>query len=148
VEEGQITFEAPSDLNVGPVVLRLQVGNQVAQPIVATIDPPPPLIQAVSSDSGEPVDVDHPAVPGEKLMVTVAGLADPGVVNDPGRVRVKVGGVDHTPTEITASESDPNLHVLRLSLSSNVPAGDLVPLTVTIDYRMSQPFLIPIRAVE
>jgi uncharacterized protein (TIGR03437 family) len=147
-EEGQISFEVPSELNIGPAVLRLQVGAERVAPIVVSIDPPPPIVISVTTLSRIPIDADRPAVAGESLVVWASGLADPGVVNAPDRLLVNIGGVDHVPVSVTASEDDPNMHELWIKLSASVPTGSFVPVTATIDYRTSQPFLIPIGATE
>jgi uncharacterized protein (TIGR03437 family) len=148
VAEGRITFGVPGELSIGPAVLRLRAGAESAAPILVQIDPPPPIILAVYSAPNIAADKAHPVAPGQLLTVKVAGLAAPGIVEAPERLRVSVAGVDHVPARVYQSEADPNVHLLEFSLTSNVPAGALVPLTVSIDYRVSQPFPILILGAQ
>ncbi len=143
---GKVVFSIPSEVPLGPVVLRVQVGSEIVAPIVAPIDFAPPVIVSVLTAPDAPVDANRPAAHGQSLTVIVSGLADPGVSGSPERVRVTVGGVDHVPARVSLSGSDPNVHLIEFTLSSSVPAGTSVPLTVRIGDRRSEPFGIAILA--
>jgi hypothetical protein len=147
VAEGRVTFAVPGELSIGPAVLRLHAGAESAAPILVQIDPPPPIILAVYSAPNIAADKARPVAPGQLLTVKVAGLAAPGI-ESPERLRVSVAGVDHVPARVYQSETDPNVHLLEFSLTSDVPAGALVSLTVSIDYRVAQPFPILILGAQ
>jgi hypothetical protein len=148
VEAGRIVFEVPAQLSVGPAILRLRVGTLAIQPIVVAIDPPPPVVSGVHVYTDFAVGPNWPAIPGEDLWVTVAGLADPEALANPERVRITLGGVVHTASTVTQSETDPNISFVRFEVSSSVTAGASVPLTVAVGDRVSQPVAIPVRAVN
>jgi hypothetical protein len=146
--QGGILFTVPSDLSTGPAVLRLQVASGAVAPIVVQIDPPPPVILAVFSAPDVAADASNPAVPGQVLVVEVAGLADAGILQTPGRLRVTVGGVDHVPAGVSRSQANPDILLLQFTLSSTVAAGTSVPLTVRIDDRLSAPFPLVVVPAE
>jgi hypothetical protein len=146
VEGGRILFEAPPELSLGPAVLTLNLGT--ALPIVVVIDPPPPVIKAVSSLSYGAIGPKQPAVQGEDLWVTVAGVADPSVVANPERVRINLGGVTLSPEQVTPAETAPDTYIVRFRVPPSLKAGDSVPLTIAIGYRVSQPVSIPVGAAE
>ena len=76
-EDGQITFQVPADLTLGPAIVRLAAGDKSARPIVMNIDPPPPAIISAYSGANTTADADHAAIPGSTLAVLVHGLPDP-----------------------------------------------------------------------
>lgn len=137
VEDGRLIFEVPAVLGTGPAILRVAVGTEAANPVVIVVDPAPPMVLAVSKS---------PAVPGEDLVVTVAGLGD--VTGSPRRVRIFVGGIEHTADEVVPTESDPGVYLVRFKLSAAVPVGDQVPLIVRVGDRASVPALITVRVPE
>jgi len=141
VEERRIVFEAPGSLSVGTAVLRLTVGGIPVQPIVVAIDPPPPVVKAVSAyyfyaDIG-PL---HPAFLGQELWVTVTGLAEP----NPELVSISLGGVTLTPSQVVPAKTDPNTSIVMFQVPPTLQTGDSVPLTVAVGYRVSQPVSIPV----
>jgi len=145
VEQGRILFEVPGSLSVGPSVLRLTVGGNSIQPIVVAIDPPPPVIKAVSAyyfyaDIG-PL---QPAFQGQELWATVAGLAEA----NPELVSISLGGVTLTPSQVVPAGTDPNMSIVIFQVPPTTQTGDSIPLTVTVGYRVSQPFSIPVRALQ
>jgi hypothetical protein len=148
IEAGRIVFEVPASLSVGPAVLRFAVGGISSQPIVVAIDPRPPVVKAVSAyyfyaDIG-PL---QPAFLGQELWVTVAGLAEPGAAANPELVRISLGGVTLTPSQVVPAETDPNTSIVIFQVPSTVQTGDSVPLTVAVGYRVSQAFSIPVHAL-
>jgi len=146
VDQGRVIFEVPAGLDVGPAVLRLQLGAQPIQPIVAAIDPAPPIISGVYVFSDFAIGPDWPAIAGEDLWVTVTGLADPAAVANPGLVSITLGGVVHTASSVTPSAADPDSCSVRFEVSPLVKAGAAVSLTVADGYRVSQPVAIPVQA--
>ena len=148
VETGRILFEVPGSLSVGPAVLRLTVGGISVQPIVVAIDSPPPVVRAVSA-SFFYADIGplRPAFLGQELWVTVANLAEPGAAANPELVRISLGGVTFTPSQVAPAETDPNASIVIFRVPRSVQTGDSVPLTVAVGYRVSQPFSIPVNAL-
>lgn len=141
IEPGRIVFDVPASLNAGPAILTL--GS--ASPIVVAIDPPPPVVKAVSAyyffaDIGPR----QPAFLGQELWITVAGLGEA----NPELVGISLGGVTLTPSQVAPAGSDPNTSIVIFQVPSTVKTGDSVPLTVTVGYRVSQPFPIPVHALQ
>jgi uncharacterized protein (TIGR03437 family) len=145
VVQGQITFTVPPGFPPGPAVLRVQNGADLIYPVLVQIDPAPPIIMGVLSGASY-VDPAHPVRPGDFLIVTVSGLAEPGSQVAVGRVRVIVAGIDHQALAIAPAGMPPNAHQVLFSLSTSVPAGQQT-LTVTIDGRSSWPFPLPVRGL-
>ncbi len=141
-----ILFEVPGGLGVGPAILRLELGGQVLPPFVVAIDLAPPVIVAVSRASGTPVSLAEPAVVGETLLLSVLRLDEPGVTMPAEPVTVSVGGVPHRPVSLGLSETNASVHLVEIRLSEKVAEGQLIPVTVRVGDRLSQPFLIPVRS--
>jgi uncharacterized protein (TIGR03437 family) len=139
VEDGRLVFAVPAGLGTGTAILRISVGTVAAYPVVLMLDAAPPAVLSVSKS---------PAVPGEELVVTVTGLGDSDAVNSPRKVHIVVGGVDHTAVEVTPSESDPAVYLVRFTLSAAVPQGDQVPLIVRVGDRASLPVPIAVHSAE
>jgi uncharacterized protein (TIGR03437 family) len=148
VAEDRITFAVPASLALGPAVLRLTAGGQASLPIVVAIDPAPPVIKAVEVSPGQPVGAGSPARLGGELWVTVSGLADTGVLADPSRVSISLGGVVHTPQSASLSTTSADAYVLRFTVSPAVAPGAAVPLTVAIGERVSQPVAVPVASSQ
>jgi hypothetical protein len=146
VSEQGILFEVPGGLGVGPAILRLEVGGVPLPPFVVAIDLAPPVIVAVAHASGTPVSLAAPAEAGEALLLTVFRLDQPGVTAPAEPVTVSVGGLPHRPVSLRPSETDSSVHVVEIRLSDKVAAGQLIPITVRVGDRLSQPFLIPVRS--
>ncbi len=141
---GTVLFELPANLSVGPAVLVFTFGGAEIARIVVVIDPPPPAIQGVKAYGVVQIGLDYPAFVGANLWVMVTGLADPDIAAHPESLHVSFGGVAQTVTSISQSATDPGVYVVQFPVSSSVTAGDSVPLTVAIGYRVSQPYLIPL----
>jgi hypothetical protein len=139
VEDGRLIFQVPAGLGTGTAILRISVGTVAAYPVVLVLDAAPPAVLAVSKS---------PVAPGEELVVTVAGLGDLGSIGSPRKVRILVGGVEHAAAELTPSEIDPAVYLVRFVLSPAVPQGDQVPLIVRIGDRASLPVPIAVRSPE
>lgn len=147
ISQNQITFQVPAGFKPGLAVLRLQTGAGQANPVVVQIDPAPPVVLGVSTVSA-PADSDHPALPGDLLVITVSGLADPGPTVDASRLRVTVGGIDQQLLgPATAIPDLPGQYQVQIILSQQVVPGQLVPLTVSIDNRTSSPYPIAVRGL-
>ncbi len=140
----QVSFQVPSDLVPGPAVLRLQAGPEIALPVVIQVEQSPPMILAVTQQSGQPVDATRPARLGELLTLTVAGLSDGAAAVAPSSVRITVGGLAHSAHQVTAVPGQPTQHQVQFFLGTKVQPGAQVPLTLSVDARMSAVVFLPI----
>jgi uncharacterized protein (TIGR03437 family) len=138
----QINLVVPASLKPGPAILRLNNGTAQAYPVVVSIDPVPPSITAVQDLSNSNLGPNNPAQPGDVLNLLVSGLADPGSAIAPGRVHVKVGGHD-TPAGSVTPANGP-AYTVQFKLDASVATGAQVPLTISIDGKISLPVYIPI----
>ncbi|MBI4910073.1 MAG: matrixin family metalloprotease [Acidobacteria bacterium] len=101
---GQIAFTIPLNAAPGAAVLRVRTATDAAPGIVINIDPPAPVVSAVTS-GGAAVDGARPVRVGDTVTVTVTGLvadAFTGVVSVDG-VDVSVAGVAQSVLSIVAS---------------------------------------------
>ena len=143
VSGNQLTFQIPADAISGQNALRVDTNGQRGLAIGVSVDPAPPQINAVSSIFNQPVDAARPAHPGDLLNVQMIGLADPGSLVAGSRVTANVGGIDFPVNQIAAVGA---AHQVLLFLPQNVPLGTQVPLTISIDGRVSAPALLTIRS--
>ncbi len=142
VNGNQLTFQIPADATLGQNSLRVDTNGQRGLAIGVSVDPAPPLINAVNSVFNQPVDGARPAHPGDLLNVQVIGLADAGSTVAVSRVTANVGGIDIPVNQIAAVGAG---HQVLLFLPQNVTLGAQVPLTISIDGRVSAPALLAIR---
>lgn len=137
LNNGQITFQVPAGLAPGPAVIRLRVGAETALPVVLAIDPPPPVIIAVQSSTGLPVDATRPARVGDQIALLVAGL-----VGD-APVTIGVNGVEHTAQQVSPA-AQAGVSQVVFFLAPGVSPGTH-PMTVSQDGRVSGPVSLPVR---
>jgi hypothetical protein len=145
IQGNAILLDVPAGLEVGPAVLSLVVGGQVLPAFVVPIDLAPPVIQKVSLFWGATPTPEFPILPGEYLMVTVAGLADPRVAANPALIQVSLGGVPHAAEYLSISTTGPDIYIFWIEVSTDVAPGNAVPLTVSIGRRVSQPVAVAVR---
>jgi uncharacterized protein (TIGR03437 family) len=138
----QINLVIPASLKPGPAILRLNNGTTQAYPVAVSIDPVPPSIASVQDLSNSKLGPNNAAQPGDVLNVLVSGLADPGSAIAPGRVHVKVGGLD-TPAG-SVMPANGSAYTVQFKLDASVATGAQVPLTISIDGKTSLPVYIPI----
>jgi hypothetical protein len=62
----------------------------------------------------------------------------------PGSVKVLVGSIEHQALSVFAA-TEPGVYFVVFALGSNVPSGPQVPVTVSLDQRVSLPFYLPIQ---
>jgi uncharacterized protein (TIGR03437 family) len=137
----QITFLIPSGTPVGPAQLRLDANGDRGLPVVISIDAAPPQINAVLASFAQAVDATHPLHPGDMLILQVSGLADPGVFVALNRLTVNIGGVDIPVIQETSIAGATQLYCM---VPGTLPAGSQVPVTVSIDGRVSTPVTVPV----
>lgn len=141
---GQIVFTVPAGLPPGPAIVRLQTGNaDVVPPLVMNIDPPPPQIVAAFSAPGTQADANHPITRGLLTGFQIANLPDPSSISDISTVRVNVGGTDHGAVSLAPHPASGVL--VQIVLSPSTAIGNQVPVTVSYNGAISQPFTVPVR---
>ena len=109
------------------------LGLPVPPAFVVPIDFAPPVIQNVALPWGMTPTAATPVHAGEYLMVTVAGVGDPALM------QISLGGVPHAVIYVAASTTGPDAYIFWIEVSSAVTPGDAVPLTASTGHRVSQP---------
>ncbi len=142
---GQLLFQIPVTFPTGPAVLRLQSGTEQSPPLVVAIDLPPPLIAGLGVGTVPAPGATRPVRVGEVVTLVVSSLAEPGAVIAPSRVRVTVGGVD-LPASAVAPGPQSGYSLVQFTVTPSVAPGQQVPLSLTIDGRTSQPFMVTVQA--
>ena len=138
----QINLVVPATLPSGPAILRLNNGAASAYPVVVAIAPVPPSISSVQDISNVNISATNPAHPGDILNVQVTGLAAKDEAVAPGRVKVNVAGGNVMAGSVT--EVSGTSYLIQFTLDPAAPTGAQVPLTVSIDGKISLPVYIPI----
>jgi hypothetical protein len=135
-----MTFQVPAGLPVGPAIVRLTTPGGEAFPIVMNIDSAAPMISQARFDTGTAVETTNPARPGDLIALTVYGLGDV----QPAGVRVNVGGTDHPVISIAAGPQ-PGSTIVTFRFVSSLLGGNVVPVTLAVDTRVSAPYNLPVR---
>ena len=116
--------------------------------MVVSIDAAPPIVYAVQNASAVKVAGAVAAHAGDTLTAAVVGLDDSGSATpgpvDPNNVHMIAGGVDQVATSV-AGPYGSGLYLVVFKLPDAVPTGDAVPLSASVDGRISLPFYIPIQ---
>jgi uncharacterized protein (TIGR03437 family) len=137
-----VAFVVPASMPSGVAVLRLNNGVDAALPIAIQIDAQPPVIGAVSTASGLALDASRPISAGELLNLQVLGL-DAGVVSAPSRLRVLASGVELPITQILPA-GQPGAWLVQVVVTQSF-SGQQVPLTISQDGTVSNPYVIVVR---
>jgi uncharacterized protein (TIGR03437 family) len=137
VTGNQITFNIPSGTAPGPYVLRIEANGERSLPILMIVEPPPPKILSASSDSGEST----PLRAGQLIALKVSDSESAGSVLDLSRVEVKLAGIAVKVAQILEQQ---DVHKLLVYVPDSTPAGEDVPLTVSIDSRTSDPISVDV----
>ena len=132
VSVNQVNAVIPPDFKTGPAVLRLSNGSAASFPLVLQVDAAPSTIASIANANGT-LSASNPAVPGDVLTATVAGVA--GAAADASRVRVTVSGIPMT--VLKAAVQDGNLQVQFVEGRSF--GGSDVPVTICWDGSPSTP---------
>jgi hypothetical protein len=136
VADERITFQVPTGTSVGPAQLRVEIAGEKSLPILMLVEPPPPKILSVVSNSAVAATLNSsPTVRlGQLLTLTVENLAAPGAVPDSTGIAVKLGGVGMQVAQVLKQG---NVHVVLVGVSDAAPLGIDVPLTLSIGARTS-----------
>ncbi len=141
--DGAITFEVPSTLPLGPAVVKLQLpGGNPVLPVVMNIDPPPPAILAIYSDTGVVADASHPARPGSILRLKVARLPDGITSVDPANVKIEVGGMVLSAFSLSVDQDGT---LVQVSLPAELTPGEAVPVVIVYNGITSDPVAVPVK---
>ena len=135
----QINFVVPLQTPLGPTTLTLNNGVATSPAILVQIDTPPPVITSMTNNANQGLDANHPVSNGDVIFATLTGV-DPGVVNNPSRVQVTVGGAPMAVLQITAAPDNKSVQVALLVGQSFGGAG--VPVVVAVDGVRSSPYTI------
>ena len=139
--DGRLSFTVPKSLPSGPAVLKVQLTNGTSSyPIAFNVDLPPPVIDNVLADFSGQIDADHVARPGQLITLIVEGIQNRSCVP----IRITVGGLDHSPVAVLPVANGTTQ--VQLVLASTVLTGPQIPVTITLDTRVSAAFNIPIGA--
>jgi hypothetical protein len=142
----QISFQIPADFPIGPAILKVSNGVDVALPLAVMIDAPPPVIAGIVNSAGERVDASRSVRAGDKLAILVSGLsADPARDVAGGNVKVEVGGVAHRVQPAVETQAPSGTFPILITLSALVAPGQQVPVTVSVGARVSRSFSIAVR---
>lgn len=141
----QVQVQIPDTMPLGPAVLRLTIGGDAVLPIALPIDARPPVILTLVNSSLTPLDATRPPAAGETLGAVVTGLAEPGTVIDPSRIKVLAGGLEHTVHSVSAYEPQPSSHLVQFTLSPQTLKANVSSILISIDNRVSLPFALVLR---
>jgi hypothetical protein len=140
---GQVVFQVPANLPLGPAIMRLQVMgyNDPIPPVVMNVDPPPPAIVNIYSSPGILADSTHAAKVGSILGMVVAGLPGSVLTADPGSVKVHIGVVDLPAFSVGAVDGGV---MVQVTLTDAVPKGAQISVWITYQGVTSLPAYVSI----
>ena len=133
----QITFQIPAGTAAGGAILRLEAAGERSLPILMIIDPPAPRILSAVSD-GEPPSTFKT---GQLVAVMVSDLESPGTALDIPRVSVMLGGATASVAQVLEQVDS---HRVLVYAPDSAPTGNDLPLTVSIDSRVSDPITVSV----
>ena len=139
---GLLTVQLPGGLPAGPAVIRINLDGVQSLPAVVRIDPVPPVILSAQTVAGFAISATNPARPGDTIQVIATSLNEGNTLVDIARVHLSSQGVEHSVQSIAANPAVPGTYIIQFSLSQNSPNLTSLPLTLTIEDRPSQPFLL------
>jgi hypothetical protein len=155
-----ISAVVPGSIPLGPTVLRLtSPSSDPIAPVLFNVDAQPPAIQAAYDQRSAAtlafVDAQHPATPGDVVVLDIANLAgEPNVSVPVGNVHISVNGVDHVASTLSSVLQFgliSGLTRIQFTLASALPAsaaadGLQQPITVRVGTRVSAPFMLYVTA--
>lgn len=140
---GLLTFRVPAGLAPGAALVRIAAGSDVALPSMLIVDQPPPVVN-FASISGQRVDAQRPARPGELVTLNVSGLAEAGASVATDRVKVAMGFAQYEAVSVTPANGS-GTHNVQFVLDAGLATGNYL-IAAVIDGRMSAPVAFPVRA--
>jgi uncharacterized protein (TIGR03437 family) len=138
----QVNFSIPPGFPTGLAVLNLNNGMASAPPLGVEINNAPPLVQQVTSGSGQILDSTHLASPGDTLLMTVSNV-DPSVAGNPSRVQVTLSGVQMA--VLSVSPGPQNGIVTVAFVVSESFGSTKASAVVTVDGSRSSPYSILVK---
>jgi uncharacterized protein (TIGR03437 family) len=146
VNGNQVTMQLPASLPPGAGVVRITANGDAVLPAAIAISAPPPVILGAYTSASTPVDAARPAKPGDTFNLLASGLSDTGDAVDPARVKVTTGSIEHTVLFISSNPAQLGTHLVLVNLNPAVtPANGSIPLTLSLDGRVSQTFALAAR---
>jgi len=145
INPGRVLLRLPAHLPIGPAVMQIAVNGASLPPLAVQVDPPPPTILGITLPGGTPVNSENPLLPGDLLVVTVAGLCPAGESCETESIEVSIGGILYTPIWSYQVSPDSALTVLWLRVDSETATGDTIPVAVGVGERVSPTAPIAIR---
>lgn len=147
---GSLTFQVPAGLPSGPASLRFYVDGVSSLPAVLVIDPPPPIILFAQTMLSAPISAANAPRPGDTIQLIVSSLVEGAAASvDITRVKVSTatssGSVEHSVQSVIPNAAQPGTFIVQFSLSTSSPNQATLPVTVTIDDRVSSSFALPFR---
>lgn len=143
---GSLTIQIPTGLASGPAIVRVYVDGVSSLPAVLVIDPPPPIILYAQTILNAPITSANPPRPGDTIQLIVSSLAEGSPASiDISRVKITTGSVDHSVQSVAPNTAQPGTYIVQFSLSTSSPSQSSLPLTLSIDDRVSSAFSLPFR---
>jgi uncharacterized protein (TIGR03437 family) len=136
INGNQLIFQIPAGQAPGLAVLRLDAGSDRGNPVLVTIDAPPPQITGISNGDNEALDANRSVHPGDTIVLHVTGLGAAGATIATGRVTVNIAANDVRPASISATDAGFDVTV-TVPKDFNPPAH-AVPVTIAIDGHTSR----------
>jgi len=137
-----VTFQVPANFPLGPGVLRVQNGaGDLSFPIAINIDAPPPVIQSALAGVSAALEPGRYVKPSDLMTLIVDNLFEGSHAGLP--VKINIGGVEHSPIAVLNGAGGQTQ--LQVIIANSVPQGDEVPVTVSVETRVSQAFPISVK---
>jgi uncharacterized protein (TIGR03437 family) len=145
VEGNQVHFQMPAGLSPGPALVKMTANGDTVWPIVVQIDPPPPLLLSVQTLSGFPVTSNSPAHLGDQLQLVVSGLLAGGYVPNKTPLHLTSDGLEHNIVQVIPNPDQSGTYLIQFTVNPNSPVDKPLPLTLTLNGRSGQSYLLPVQ---
>jgi uncharacterized protein (TIGR03437 family) len=140
---GQITFQVPPGTAVGAAVVRITANGEPVLPAVIRIDPPPAVLLAVQTVTGQPISAPNAARPGELVQLVVGGLTEAGFTGSISQLKAASGSLAHNVFQV---QNAGGVHLVQVQLNPLSPTSEPLAVTLSVDGRApSQSILVPVR---
>jgi hypothetical protein len=147
---GQLSFQLPSGMPAGPVVVRATISGEALPPAILVIaSPVPAIVAAISAGGGSAISAAAPARGGEVLNLLVSNVLEPGQTVDSVKVRLisPIGNqvIEHTVQSVLPASGQAGSAYVQVVLSTQTPAVTSLPLIISADERLSAIYPLPYR---